>query len=212
MSRPKAILQSDFPYNISARCINRDRFDLHLEQVWSILCEELYMATLLHQLRVHSFILMGNHFHLIASTPLANISDVMKRFMEITSKRLGEKSRRINRIWGARHFKAVLPRNTYFMNAYKYNYFNPVRAGIVERCEDYRYSTLRGLLGFEKLLFPLAEDTLLFPAPDETLQWLNQPPSETHLDAIRTALHRSEFKHVKCPLSRKPILGEDEVI
>jgi putative transposase len=212
MPRPHTILQSDFPYNISARCINRDWFEIPLDEVWTILCEELYMATILHKLRIHSFLLMQNHFHLIAATPLANVSEVMKRFMEVTSKRLGEKSKRVNRIWGARHYKTVLTSHAYYMNAYKYNYFNPVKAGMVDRCEDYRYSTLRGLLGAETLFVPLVEDSLLFSDVEGTLQWLNRHPSQAQLQAIQAALRKAEFKHVKCPGLRKPLLGESDVI
>jgi putative transposase len=212
MGRPHAILQSEFPYNISARCINRDWFTVSLDEVWEILCEELYMSTLLHEVRVHLLVLMANHFHIIASTPNANISEAMKRFMEMTSRRLGEKSKRINQIWGVRHHKTVLGSHSYYMNAYKYNYFNPVKAGVVQRCEDYRYSTLRGLLGGEKILFPISEDTLLFPDTDSTLDWLNRHPPKNHLEAVQTSLRKARFQHVKCPISRKPLLLEDETI
>lgn len=98
------------------------------------------------------------------------------------------------------------------MNAYKYNYFNPVKAGVVERCENYRFSTLRGLLGYEKLLVPVVEDTLLIPDVEGTLDWLNRHPPKNHLDAIKSALRKAEFKHVKCPITRKPILSEIDVI
>lgn len=212
MPRARAILQAEFPYHISARCINRDWFEIPLERVWNILGEELYMATVLHELRVHSLVLMGNHFHLIASTPQANISVAMKRFMELTSKRLGEESKRINRIWGARHYKTVLGCYSYYLNAYKYDYLNPVRARIVERCEDYRFSTLRALLGEERLLFPVVEDTLLFPDAGEALEWLNRIPAKSKLEAVRIALRKGEFKPGICPSSRKPLLGDLEVI
>lgn len=212
MARANTILQSDFPYNISGRCINRDWFEVPLEEVWTILCEELYMATILHNLQVHSFVMMANHYHLIVTTPHANISQAMKRFMEMTSKRIGEKSWRINRIWGTRYYKSILGRHSYFLNAYKYNYFNPVKAGIVERCEDYPFSTLRGLLGADKLAVPLRPDTILGGDIEDALSWLNRRPPADQLAAVQSALRRSQFQHVKCPKLRKPILGEDDVI
>lgn len=212
MGRPRAILQSEFPYNVSARCINRDWFEVPLDHVWEILCSELHLTAIIYNLKIHCFVLMGNHFHLIVSTPDANISVAMKRFMEVTSKRIGKQSNRINRIWGARHYKTIIETYPYYMNAYKYIYFNPVRAGIVERCEDYKFSTLRGLLGQEKILVPLLEDNLLFNDPVSALDWLNRRPSDQRLRAIQAGLKKARFAHVKCPKSRKQIIGEDEVI
>ncbi len=206
------MLQSEFPYNITVRCHNREWFELPLDEVWQILSEELAMACILYELKVHSFILMSNHFHLIASTPLANISEVLKRFLERTSKRLCERCGRVNGIWGSRNYKTILGCYHYYLNAYKYNYFNPVKAGIVKRCEDYRFSTLRAMLGAERLLVPMAEDTALLTDPEEALKWLNEWPPEEHLAAIKAALRKPQFEHVKNPMSRKPWLRETDVI
>lgn len=170
------------------------------------------MAAVIHGLEIHLFVLMLNHFHLIASTPAANISKAMNRFMEMSSRRIGGQSNRINRIWGSRYYKSILSSEAYFKNAYKYNYFNPVKAGVVERCEDYQFSTLNGLLGHSQILMPLKPDLLLMDDPELTLTWLNSRPSDEKLSAIKAALRKSQFRHVKCPNSKKQIILDDEVI
>jgi hypothetical protein len=82
------------------------------------------------------------------------------------------------------------------MNAYKYLYRNPVRAEICKGVEDYKYSTLSGLLGGQKLIIPLIEDTLLFNPTfdDSTLLWLNRDTSKEHDEEMRLALRRAVFK------------------
>jgi len=40
MPRAKTILQNEFPYNITARCINKEWFNLKMDTVWNIFCEE----------------------------------------------------------------------------------------------------------------------------------------------------------------------------
>lgn len=81
MPRLKTILQSEFPYNISARCINREWFNIPMNEVWDIFCHEITETHKKHNLLIHSFILMSNHYHLIASTPDSNISQCMQHFM-----------------------------------------------------------------------------------------------------------------------------------
>lgn len=87
MPRARAILQSEFPYHVTARCINREWFNVPMDKVWKIFCEELTRSHDVHNLQIHSFVLMSNHFHLIASTPEANISQAMHQFsIEVVSR------------------------------------------------------------------------------------------------------------------------------
>ncbi len=194
MARAKTILQSEYPYNITARCINRDWFSLPMSTVWNIFCEELCLVNKSHSLKIHSFVLMNNHFHLIASTPLANISKCMLQFMSNTSRRLTEKGNRINQTFGGRYYKSILQKHNYYLHAYKYNYLNPVSAKIVNSVEDYEFSTLHGLIGRKRLIIPLEEDITLFSSFDETLRWLNKQPEEKRKEAVRYALKRPYYK------------------
>jgi hypothetical protein len=90
------------------------------------------------------------------------------------------------------------------MNAYKYIYRNPVRAGLCERVEDYPFSTISGLVGNSRLLFPVVEDTLLFNPTFQwsTLDWLNTAPKDGHEEQIRKALKRSVFTF--SPVGERP--------
>ena len=44
MPRAKTILQNEYPYSISARCINKEWFSLPIDFVWDVFSEELCMA------------------------------------------------------------------------------------------------------------------------------------------------------------------------
>ncbi|AGH96692.1 transposase [Pseudobdellovibrio exovorus] len=194
MARAQAILQSQFPYHITGRCINREWFHLHLELVWSIFSEELYVTSKIYNLQIHSFVLMSNHFHLIASTPDANISQCLHRLIGVVSRRLNECGNRINGTFAGRHFKTILQHPNYFLNTYKYVYRNPIAAGLCQRAEEYPYSTLYGLLGQAYLIIPVLEDTTLFSDVEGTLQWLNTTPNSEHWESVRYALKRSYFQ------------------
>src|SRR4051812_2952893 len=99
MARARAVLQSEYPYNISGRCINKEWFSIAMSRVWEVFCEELSRTISDHMLQVHSFVLMSNHFHLIASTPKANISQCMHQFRQRTSRKLTKEGNRLNETW-----------------------------------------------------------------------------------------------------------------
>ena len=212
MARAKAVLQSEYPYNISARCINREWFSLPMEVVWEIFCNELTLASKNHNLRIHSFVLMSNHYHLIASTPDANISVCMQQFMSRTSRRLTRAGNRINETFAGRHYKCILQHPNYFLNAYKYNYRNPASAGLCRRVEDYPYSTLRGKLKLSKLMLSVCEDTTLNSDPKGTLEWLNTAPSAEKLEGVRFGLKHQFFRSKKNRKNHKFVLSEFDLL
>lgn len=212
MGRVKAILQSEFPYNISARCINREWFNIPLAVVWEIFCEELSQTHLDHGWNIHSFVLMTNHFHLIASTPEANVSQCMHQFMTRTSKRLTREGNRINETFAGRHFKCILQEYSYYLCAYKYNYRNPVAAGICKNVEDYQFSSLHTKLKLAKSKIPLIDDTLLNEDPTGILDWLNKAPNPEKLEAVRWGFKKQFFESKKNTNNNRPIFSVNDTL
>lgn len=212
MPRSKTILQNEFPYNISARCINKEWFQLPMSVVWDIFSDELYLTHRFYNLQIHSFVLMNNHFHLIASTPDSNISQCMQYFMKNTSLRLTRAGNRINETYAGRHYKTILQSNNYYLNAYKYNYINPLAIKSICRVEEYPFSTLHGLLGFSKITIPVVEDIALFSSLKETLEWLNTSADPLKQEAVRWALKRQYFKSKLCKNTRRPIISEIDLL
>jgi len=212
MPRAKAILQSDHPYHINARCINKDWFTLPMTDVWEIFSDELSSVSKDKNLQIHSFVLMSNHFHLISSTPDANISQCMLQFMTRTSRRLTRAGNRINETFAGRHYKCILHRWDYYLNAYKYCYRNPVEAGICERVEEYPFSTLSEKLSLTKVRIPVLEDTMLVANLQSTLSWLNSQPNADQIDAVRFGLRRPYFRCKKIRNTNKPVLPENDIL
>ena len=210
MPRAKAILQSQFPYNVSARCINREWFQIPMPVVWKIFCEELNQTSLEHKWVIYSFVLMSNHFHLIVSTPEANISQCMQGFMKNTSHRLTGEGNRINETFAGRHYKCILQHDNYFLNAYKYNYRNPVASGICNLVEQYPYSTLPGILNPGSLNIPVA-DSFLGKDRKSFLTWLNTPSDSEKAKIFRNGLRHSFFKSKKNRY-KQPIITEYDLL
>lgn len=147
-----------------------------------------------YKVDVHSFVLMGNHFHLISQFPENNMAEAMNYFMRETSRVLSRSSGRINQTYGGRYFRSVIQRPHYLDHVYKYVYRNPVEAGLCKSVEEYEYSTLQIRLGMRNGIIPLVPDPLLEKNPESTLRWLNQSPKAEDLVDIRKALKKPEFK------------------
>lgn len=192
------------PYHISSRCINRDWFSIQMGEVWKIMEDYLHFIHHAYKIDIHSFVLMSNHFHMLASSPNGNLSDAMAFFLRETSRYLTKESGRINRTWGGRYFRSRIGSNHYFLNVYKYVYRNPIEAGLCISAEEYPFSTLPGILGTSKIVIPLTEDTLLFDGSlEKNLSWINRTPHREHTEAIRRGLQKKEFSIAKCRATGK---------
>jgi putative transposase len=165
-----------------------------MEDVWQIMTRSLFITHCAFNVKIHAFVLMKNHFHMMLSTPEANLSKAMQFFMRSTSRDLTRAGNRINQTYGARYFRCLLTSQHYYLHAYKYIYQNPVKAGMSETVESYPFSTLNGLLGFSRLPVPLVDDGQLFDRTEETLSWLNAKPSAPDWTAVGLALRRQRFK------------------
>lgn len=167
-----------------------------MSAIWEIMCRQLYFVNFAFNLRIHSFVLMGNHFHIIVRTPDANLSKAMGYFMRETSRDITGLSHRINQTYGSRFHRSLLVSPLYYMHAYKYVYRNPVAARLCSKVEDYQYSSLQGLIGNRWLEVPVSEDENWgsLVSREKTLEWLNVAPVPEHWELVRAALKKKEFK------------------
>jgi putative transposase len=196
MARKGVNQHSNFPYHITARTVNRDHFHVSISKMWSIMCTQLGLAHFKYDLKIHSFLLMPNHFHLIARTEQNSIGKIMGVILSETSKEINQITKRSNQTWGNRHFKSELIQYNYQLNTYKYVYQNPLRAKLCSRIEEWPFSTLNNILDFSKIEFPIEPDHILFN-PEfnmNTLSWLNRMPTNDDTEMIRLALTRKAFR------------------
>ena len=194
MARRKVPQQPLYPYNIGGRCINKDWFAIPMEEVWLVMSEQLTFIHHAFDIKILAFVLMNNHFHLTVQTPNSNLSVAMEWFMRESSRTLTKLGNRTNQTYGSRFFRSMMSTHHYFLNAYKYIYYNPVKAKICDDVIDYPFSTLGGLLGQRRIHIPIEEDLTLFSDVNGTLDWLNTRPTDSNWEAVRKALKKSEFK------------------
>jgi putative transposase len=208
MARQIYLPSSQFPYHITARACNREHYPIPLCEVWRIMCEELTLTHHLYELFIHAFVLMPNHFHLLASTPQANLCDAMRYFMSNTSKAINRVAGKINQNHGTRYFKCLIKSPLNYEHSYKYVYRNPVKAYLSDRVEEYEFSSLQMYLGQQTLKFPFEADETLMNDIESTLEWLNKAPEPEHLSEVKRALRGGEFILPTTRTSRRKSLLE----
>ena len=180
-----------------------------MTQVWETFSNYLFFIHHAFDVKIHSFVLMNNHFHLIISTPESNLREAMNYFMRETSKRFGLASGRINQIYGGPYFWSQLKSEIYYGHAYKYVYRNPIEGGLCSKVEEYPFSTLNSLIGNSKTIIPIVEDTLLFSDLESQIKWLNRDyKSESHRLEIKNALRKNQFQFGR-DKNRNPSILED---
>jgi len=109
---------------------------------------------------LHAYCLMGNHYHLMVETPQANLSAGMRQLNGIYTQRFNRRHHRVGHVFQGRFKAIVVDRDSYLLELCRYVVLNPVRARMVARAQDYKWSSYRATAG-------------LSPAPDYlTCDWV----------------------------------------
>jgi putative transposase len=110
---------------------------------------------------LYTYCLLGNHYHLVAETPLANISIGMRQLNGLYARRFNLRYGLEGHVFQAR-FRAILVENeAYLLEVCRYVVLNPVRAGLCEHPGDWPWSSFNAIVGRAKSPVPLALDRLL---------------------------------------------------
>ena len=111
---------------------------------------------------VTAYALMLNHFHLVLElTQVETLSRGMKwlngRYAQSFNRRHG----RVGHLFQGRFKGFLIERETYGLEVLRYVMLNPVRAGIVDRPEDYTWTSYRATIGQTEAPSWLAVDEVL---------------------------------------------------
>lgn len=93
------------------------------------------------EVEVFSYVLMDNHYHLLLKTPRGNLSKSMQWFGVSYTRYFNLRHGRSGHLFQGR-FKAFLIENEpYLLELSLYLHRNPLRAGVVPRLAEYRWSS-----------------------------------------------------------------------
>jgi len=151
--------------------------DIFTRQVYrDIVIDSLRFCQQNKSLEIYAFVVMSNNIHLLIRSEIGKLSNTIKEIKSFTAKKILEavntesESRRewmLNlfefsakqhkrnekyQVWTHENHAEIIYSNQFMDIKIKYIHENPVRAGIVEKEEDYLYSSARNYAGLDSVL------------------------------------------------------------
>lgn len=189
MPRKNLVRSKKIPYHVTARSHDKGHFQLPLREVWKMVQESFSEAFSIHPIELISFVLMGNHYHMLLVTPDGNLDAFIYEFNKRLALKIKKQTGQSSRIFGGRYKWCLIESQRYLSNCYRYIYQNPLRARLVKKCEEYEFSTLYCILGKSSFPIPLHDR---YGFKDEyALLWINEAIKDDDLRALKTKLNRS---------------------
>jgi putative transposase len=136
--------------------------------------------------RLLAFCLMNNHFHL-ALWPRADgdLSDYMMWLTTAHVRRHHQHYHSTGHVWQGRFRAFPIQEDEHLLTVHRYIERNPVRAGLVERAQDWPWSSATPPRAGLPLL-----DAGPVSHPADWLRYVNEPQTEAEVERLRECLRR----------------------
>jgi REP element-mobilizing transposase RayT len=238
MSRPLRIEYPGAFYHVTSRG-NEQKDVFKSQKDREKFLSYLESATVRYGAVIHAYCLMGNHYHLLLETPSGNLAQIMRHINGAYTTYFNVRRKRAGHLFQGRYKAILVEADAYGTELSRYIHLNPIRAGIVAKPEEYKWSSYHYYIGQSDAPGWLTTDVILGyfdgRVPDATSSYrrfvedMLKREYESPLNATvaSSILGRPEFiseiaeKHLeKNPSDRsvpavkglKPRLSVDEVI
>lgn len=146
MARP---LRIEFPgalYHVTSR--GNERKDIFFgDEDRLVFLETLGGVTERFNWLCHAYCLMTNHYHLLVETLDGNLSKGMRQLNGVYTQYVNRTHRRVGHLFQGRFKGILVQKEAYLLELARYIVLNPVRAGLVRRARDWRWSSYRASTG-----------------------------------------------------------------
>jgi len=154
MTRPLRIQYPGAVYHVT--CRGNERREIYQDDPDRLQFLEILAQTQeIYTLKIHGYVLMNNHFHLLVETPLGNLGESMRRLNITYTSYYNRRHERVGHLYQGRYKSLLVDKDTYLSVLSRYIHLNPVRITTSETKSakekmqallDYRWSSLNGYL------------------------------------------------------------------
>jgi REP element-mobilizing transposase RayT len=130
--------------------------------------------------RIHGYCLMTNHFHLLLQVQEVSVSTIMRCLLRKYAWHFNQAHHTVGHVFQGRFRSTLCDKEAYLLELLRYLHLNPVRAGLVDQPQQWRWSSLPAYLGRDGNDWLYKRDVLeLFgrQPQQKLLQFLTQEPS-----------------------------------
>lgn len=145
-------------------------------------------------LRICAYCLMPNHWHFVVWPDKDDDLAPFMQLLSVTHVTRWQKHRHCvgsGHVYQGRYKSFPVETESYFYQLVRYVERNALRANLVIRAEDWRWGSAWRRLQTDPTLPPLLSDWPL-PMPAEWSQFVNEPQTESEVQALRRCIHRNQ--------------------
>lgn len=146
MARPLRLLVENGHYHVTARSWDRSTLFRDDEHRLEFL-DRVAMTVARFDWRCLAYCLMGNHFHLLVRTPLANLPRGMQRLNSGYAQWFNRQRDRNGPVFEDRYGAVLIQREPHLLEVFRYIALNPVRAGLCRSPHRYVWSSHAAIAG-----------------------------------------------------------------
>lgn len=110
---------------------------------------------------LYAYCLLGNHYHLVVETPLANISLGMRQLNGLYARHFNDRNDTEGHVFQARFRSILVESESYLLEVCRYVVLNPVQARLCEHPGTWRWSSYNATVGAAESPLALTLDRLL---------------------------------------------------
>lgn len=158
MARLPRLTVPGYPHHVIQRGNNRQLIFASAEDR-SLLLGLLHENASRHGVALHAYVLMDNHFHLLATpNALEGLPRMMQAVGRTYVRHFNDAMSRSGTLWEGRYKSTLIQTDRYLLACMAYIDLNPVRAGMVPQAQDYPWSSHAHYTGrhFDKHITPHA--------------------------------------------------------
>ena len=98
----------------------------------------------------HAYCLMDNHYHLLIETPDGNLALGMRQLNGVYTQTFNKRHTRTGHLLQGRYKAILIQKETHLLEVCRYVVLNPVRARVVDKPEEWKWSSYRSTAGKDK--------------------------------------------------------------
>ena len=201
MPRPLRINYPNAWYHVMNRGAGRMKIfknDTHRMMFLKLIkeCHQMF------NIKICAYCLMDNHYHLLLSTPNANLPRVMRHLNGVYTQLFNRTQKKDGALFKGRYKAKLIDEDCYQLIVSRYIHLNPIEATLVINAADYKWSSYPAYLDLVKTPEWLSKDIIL--------NQLSSVKSLSHVKNYQDYVENHEIEEINVFYSTKftkPIIG-----